>query len=379
MLDLGFNERRALEIIRSDGPIPRVELGRRLSVSAPTMTRLTGTLIDHGLIREAPSKEPPEGRGRGKPSTMLDLNGDGLHSVGVYFDPDEMSVCVSDLRGNIRAERRFDIPSRQFEDLMTQASAAAEDALTEAGLDRDRLVGCGLSFPGHFSVDSGRLTRIPQFADWRAINAPDDFQPFFDMPVHHENDGKAAALNELYYGVGKRRDNFVLVLLTYGIGGGIVLRRSLYRGAHRNAAEFGGIFPKSLPRPSGQDLCDLLRDNGLPITRLSDLDDPATLDHPLVAEWVDRAAEQLRMLVLVLARTVDPGEIVFGGALPRALQDRLCARIMADSLGEDFLVEAPELSVTSLSGMMHRGAATIPLYRTMTPGHYPGRALKGWR
>ncbi|WP_045392918.1 ROK family transcriptional regulator [Falsirhodobacter sp. alg1] len=378
MLDLGYNERRALEIIRSDGPIPRVELGRRLSVSAPTMTRLTGTLIDHGLIREAQAEDPPEGRGRGKPSTIVDLNGDGLHSVGVFFDPDEMSVCVSDLRGNIRAERRMAIGSRQFADLMTQASTAAEDVLAEAGLERERLVGCGLSFPGHFSKDSGRLTRIPQFADWRAINAPDDFQPYFNMPVHHENDGKAAALNELYYGVGKRRDTFVLILLTYGIGGGIVMRRSLYRGAHRNAAEFGGIFPKSRPRPSGQDLCDHLRRNGLPVERLSEIG-TQYVDHPLVEEWVEQAAEQLRMLVLMLARTVDPGEIVIGGTLPVVLQERMRMRILEGSLGEDFLVEAPEISVTPHSALMHRGAATIPLYRTMTPGHYPGRALKGWR
>lgn len=378
MLNLGYNERRALEIIRSDGPIPRVELGRRLSVSAPTMTRLTGTLVDHGLILETHAEDPAEGRGRGKPSTMLDLNGDGLHSVGVFFDPDEMSVCVSDLRGNIRAERRMVINSRQFEDLMTYASTAAEQVLAEAGLDRDRLVGCGIAFPGHFSKNSGRLTQIPQFADWRAINAPDDFQPYFDMPVHHENDGKAAALNELYYGVGKRRDNFALILLTYGIGGGIVIRRSLYRGAHRNSAEFGGIFPKSRPRPSGQDLCDHLRINGLKVERLSEIG-TRYIEHRLVADWVDRAAEQLRMLVLMLARTLDPGEIVIGGTLPTALQERMRQRILEGSLGEDFLVEAPEISVTPHSALMHRGAATIPLYRTMTPGHYPGRVLKGWR
>ena len=96
-------------------------------------------------------------------------------------------------------------------------------------------------------------------------------------------------------------------------------------------------------------------------------------------QWTERAAEQLRLLVLMLARTVDPGEIVFGGSLPLALQERIRERLLAGELGEDFLVEAPEISVTGMSSMMHRGAATIPLYRTMTPGHYPGRALKGWR
>ena len=378
MLDLGYNERRALEIIRADGPILRVELGRRLGVSAPTMTRMTSALSDQGLIRETQPDQPTEGRGRGKPSSMIDLDGDGLHSVGVFFDPDEMAVCVTDLRGNIRAERRHRLDSRQFDDLMQLASGTAEDLLAEAGLDRDRLVGCGISFPGHFSKDSGRLTRIPQFADWRAINAPGDFEPWFDMPVHHENDGKAAALNELYYGVGKRRDNFVLILLTYGIGGGIVLRRSLYRGAHRNAAEFGGIFPKSQPRPSGQDLCDLLHASGIDVARLSDID-ADHLEHPIVEQWTERAAEQLRLLVLVLARTVDPGEIVLGGSLPLPLQKRIRETLLTGELGEDFLVEAPEISVTGMSSLMHRGAATIPLYRTMTPGHYPGRALKGWR
>lgn len=378
MISLGFNERRVLELLRSFGPISRAELAQRLDVSAPTLTRLANTLLDKRLVREEERGARPSGEPvRGKPSTLLSLRADGLHSLGVFFNPDEIKVCVADLKGTILAEYRSDLTSNHFDDIMGQASAAAREVMGRAGLEEDRLIGCGLAFPGHFSKDSGHLTKIPQFADWRSISAPGDFEPFFDTPVHHENDGKAAAIDELYYGAGSRRDNFALVLLTYGIGGGIVVRRTLYRGSHRNAAEFGGIFPKSRARPSGQDLCNLLEREGLPVRRLRDIEALST-EHPVVRDWIERAAEQLRMLSLVLARTLDPSEIIFGGSLPGPIIAALVARIKDGSLGENFDVEAPEISVSHVNDFMHRAAATIPLYRAMNPSHYNGRAIKGW-
>lgn len=379
MISLGFNERRVLEQLRSFGSISRAGLAQRLNVSAPTLTRLATSLIEKGLVREQHEAPRPESAHiRGKPSTLLTLDANGLSSLGVFFNPDEMKVCVADLRGTIKAEYRADLSSTHFEDIMRQASAAATDLVEKAGIARERLIGCGIAFPGHFSRDSGRLTKIPQFADWRSVSAPSDFEPFFAGPVHHENDGKAAVIDELYYGAGSRRDNFVLVLLTYGIGGGIVIRRTLYRGSRRNAAEFGGIFPKSRPRPSGQDLCNLLESEGEPVRRLREIGE-RHLSHPAVRGWVERASEQLRMLSLMLARTLDPAEIVFGGSLPHALIEELVERIRGDSLGENFDVEAPMISVSNVDEFMHRAAATIPLYRAMTPGHYNGRAIKGWQ
>lgn len=53
MIDLGYNERRLLEILRGKGGMSRIELAREMDVSAPTLTRLTANLLESGLILEA--------------------------------------------------------------------------------------------------------------------------------------------------------------------------------------------------------------------------------------------------------------------------------------------------------------------------------------
>lgn len=376
MINLGYNERRLIEMLRGRGSMSRTELARDMDVSAPTLTRLTSSLLEAGMIREA--DEARTGGGRGKPSTALELDPDGLFTLGIYFNPDDLRICVADLNGQIRAEIRQDLQDHSFQHIMSIAEPAAREVVLKAKIDTSRILGCGLSFPGHFSRNPGHVFQIPQFASWHDVDVDRDFQPFFDYPVHHENDGKAVILSELYYGVGRNLANFAMIWLTYGIGGGVVVQRHLYRGSNRNAGEFGGLFPKSHHRPSGQDLCNQLASGGITINRLCEIDE-SYADHPKVTEWLGRATDQLRALALTVARTLDPSAIVFGGSLPDWLIGEIVKRLGSlESLGEDFFVEPPEIRKSGLSEVPHLGAATIPLYRATTPSYYSGRALKGW-
>lgn len=376
MINLGYNERRLVEILRGKGGMSRTALAREMEVSAPTLTRLTASLLEAGLIFEG--EESRAGNGRGKPATTIELNPNGLFTLGVYFNPDDMRICVADLQGEIRAEFRRELDDLSFRSIMDIAAPAARDVIASSGIDPARLLGCGLSFPGHFSRNPGHVFQIKQFASWHDVDVDKDFQPFFDTPVFHENDGKAVILSELYYGAGRNVRNFVMVWLTYGIGGAMVVQRQLYRGTNRNAGEFGGLFPKSEPRPSGQDLCDSLLKENISIRRLKEIDE-SYADHPVVMRWLERATDQLRMLSLTVARTVDPGAIVFGGSLPDWILTRIVERLGSlETLGEDFFVEPPAIRKSLLSDVPHLGAATIPIYRASTPSYYSGRALKGW-
>jgi glucokinase len=72
---------------------------------------------------------------------------------------------------------------------------------------------------------------------FRATNLPlHDLDPHgwaaerFDLPVGVENDGNAAALAEWRLGVGRGVDNLVMLTLGTGVGGGLILDGSLYRG-----------------------------------------------------------------------------------------------------------------------------------------------------
>lgn len=72
-----------------------------------------------------------------------------------------------------------------------------------------------------------------QFLD--QVNLPAALQ--LAVPVSVENDGKAAALAELWLGNLKNVQNGAAVVLGTGVGGGLILNGQLYAGSHFQAGE----------------------------------------------------------------------------------------------------------------------------------------------
>jgi len=59
------------------------------------------------------------------------------------------------------------------------------------------------------------------------------------LPVFLENDANAAALGEKWAGAGRELDNFLLITLGTGIGGGFILNNELWSGENGKAGELG--------------------------------------------------------------------------------------------------------------------------------------------
>ena len=63
------------------------------------------------------------------------------------------------------------------------------------------------------------------------------------MPVVVDNDVNLSALGEMWFGAGQNVDDMALIAIGTGIGAGIILNGSLYRGSHQAAGEIGYIIP----------------------------------------------------------------------------------------------------------------------------------------
>lgn len=354
----------------------RAELARKLAITPSTVTRLTGQLIADGLLSE--QKDTKRKRQKGYPAKLLDINPRGLCTAGVYLDPDRIMTCISTLSGEILAREEVPVPDRSFGAIMSAAGASVNHLIVKAGVDIARMAGCGVSYPGRYSEDPTRVMRIRQFQDWPPVNVRRDLSPYFGMPVQHMNDAKAACLAELYHGTARDLRNFCYIWLSYGIGGAAVVDQHPYWGRNNGAAEWGGLFPKSRPRPSGQDLLDTLDGAGLRLDRLSDFTD-VHLRHPVVSAWRKRASEQFRWLCLVIARTFSPQAIVVGGTLhSEIIQGFIQDIVDNDSLGEDFDVASPRIVRASRDHLPQLGPAALPVHDVLSPAAYKGQVIKGW-
>ena len=102
--------------------------------------------------------------------------------------------------------------------------------------------GIALSFPGKINAENGIVNRVATF-DWICdMPLKSILEEKYKKPVWIENDGKCAALAELWMGNLSDVKNGVVIGLGTEIAGGIIINGALYRGSNETAGEFSSIL-----------------------------------------------------------------------------------------------------------------------------------------
>lgn len=106
--------------------------------------------------------------------------------------------------------------------------------------------GIGIGAPGTVSLKKGIVENPPNFLGWGKVMLGDIIKKEFKCDVFVENDANAAAIGEMIYGAGKNHENFIMITLGTGVGGGIIIDRKIYRGETGGAGELGHVTIDSL-------------------------------------------------------------------------------------------------------------------------------------
>lgn len=140
---------------------------------------------------------------------------------------------VVDAAGTIVEELRVTSPATD-----PDAIQAAIASVVLELKSRHDISSVGVGAAGY--IDKARKTVMfaPNIA-WRDVDLSGGLEKQVDLPVVIENDANAAAWGEFAYGAGSDVDDLLLVTVGTGVGGGIVLDGSLYRGAFGVGAEIG--------------------------------------------------------------------------------------------------------------------------------------------
>jgi glucokinase len=134
--------------------------------------------------------------------------------------------------------------------------AMAELVRTLAAKAGEPLTGVGVGVPGLVDGD-GVLRFAPNLQSCTGLAVRQEMEARLGVPVEADNDATCAAWGEREMGVAKGLDEVVLVTLGTGIGGGIVSRGQIQRGANRFAGEVGHMVvdPAGPPCPCGRKGC----------------------------------------------------------------------------------------------------------------------------
>jgi glucokinase len=206
-------------------------------------------------------------------------------------------------------------------------------------------VGCGGPMTG-----GGEAVSPLNIPGWRGFELRRRLVEATGLPVAVDNDAKALALGEGWMGAARGEDNFLAMVVSTGIGGGIVLGGALLDGRDGNAGHIGHVIvePDGRPCVCGGHGCLEAEASGLSIaasTGLSPVDVPLAVKQRtgmLVGRAVASVVNLLDLPLAVVAGSVALG---FGApffAAAQAEMDERCrldfsrgARIIPAGLGAD--------------------------------------------
>jgi len=368
------NRAIVLELLRTQGPLSRPAVARRGGLSRPTVIEITGDLIQEGLLREV-GYGPSTG---GRRPVLLELASEAQWSIGVRIGLREITGVITDLHATVHQRRETPYHMREGPHIFL---ARVEEVLTDlirTAPDGWRSVrGIGVALPAPVLMIGPLTVWSAHYPVWDGFRIKEALAAAYSVPVLVDNNANTAALGEHFFGAGQGAQQMLYVLISQGIGGGVIVNGEIYRGAAGGAGEIGhatidfdgprcscgrhgclGVYASAAaivrrarqalvlagrPALGGGDDDDLVID---------DVIDAALAGDELAIGVLEEAGRYLGIGLANAIHCYDPGLIVLGGPAARAGQLLLApavasarqqllpgmgerARIMLGQLGED--------------------------------------------
>jgi predicted NBD/HSP70 family sugar kinase len=230
-----INRQIVLNYVRARSPISRADIARETSLQRSTVSAIVDDLHAGGLVEEIGTGDSTGGR---KP-TLLKLKGGTPVCIGIDVTPRETTIVLADLTGHILKQQSF--PTSSDIGYMNKQILAKVKALRHEHPDAD--IEVGMSIPGITDQKRGGIPYVPYF-QWANWDIGEKIQKATGLEVTIDNDANAVALAELWFGSEeiRRTRNFITVLVSEGIGTGIIIDGQVYRGENGAAGEFGHMF-----------------------------------------------------------------------------------------------------------------------------------------
>lgn len=220
-----YNRKNVLRQLRKS-PMSRAALARSTGLSRANITLIVEEMLEHGYLREL----PPQPGGRGRNATPLALRPGAMYALGVQISRAGCSVGLVDLAGAMVASRN--IPEQQ--DTITAIVDNLENLCHL--VDRQKILGIGISSPGPLDRDAGEILNPPRFERWHSVRIGGILEEALGIKAYLEQDVRALVMRQLAIG---STQNFMLLSVDNGIGAGIVTNGRLAGMTNHFTGELG--------------------------------------------------------------------------------------------------------------------------------------------
>lgn len=159
-----------------------------------------------------------------------------VNAIGIDIGGTKVLGGVVTSSGEILATARRDTPREGGRALTEAIANVATELVQQYPVDS-----IGVSAAGFISSDRQTLLATPNISNWNGVNLVAELTEILHKQIVLENDANAAAWGEFKFGAGRGRNDLMMLTLGTGVGGGLILDGSVFRGAFGIGAELGHI------------------------------------------------------------------------------------------------------------------------------------------
>jgi predicted NBD/HSP70 family sugar kinase len=351
------NATTLLRLLLKKDSISRVELSRITGLTKTTISSIINEFIALGIVEESSTISTGN---VGKAPIPLHIRKDAVHTIGVYLDRQKVKTVLMDARMNIISRKEgLSYEGLGQKGVLERIFLSIDDSMKDAEKHNIKVGAIGIGVPGPLDPQTGVVRHPPKFKGWNDVPLGKIVYERYKLPVWIENDANVGVLAEKWHGGGKDLKNFVYVLVSEGIGAGVIINDELYQGAYDYVGEIGhtlfydrGKF-RYLEDIAGVDvLIKYARSQGLDIENIKDILNLLQKNDRVTESIVKQIATWIGVAVIDIIHIIGPEAVFIGGkmavlgdALIQPIKGIVLQYLFCDQAVDVRLSEIPEDAV----------------------------------
>ncbi len=228
-----------IKTLRSYGAMARIDLVDKSGLSPATISTITATLLENGMIKEFRSNGIKSSK-PGRPRVLIDLNPNAQKVISIKLSINRLIISLGDFKGDIILKYDFEFKSKNVSahQLCKYIVNKIEVFLREHNLRKKQIAAIGIGVQGLINKQLGTIVWSVALSKTN-IPIKATIEKLLKIPVNLENDANCIAHAIVQSPRFRHESELAIIMLGYGVGMGLTIDRHLYRGANGAAAEFG--------------------------------------------------------------------------------------------------------------------------------------------
>lgn len=228
-----LNRSIILDTIRLQGPISRTDIAKKNKLSPTTVTSAVSDLIQEGLVYEDGIGNSSGGR---KP-ILVRFSPDSKFLIAISIRSSFITIAEMNLEAKVKRKETFTTKPYTGEEVICYLLDLVEGFLEKVN-NSNLCIGISVITQG--IVDSTRgIIRYNSELKLKNIPLKQLLEQKFTKKAWIENDTNAYILAEKNFGQYNHNQNMIYIIQGDGVGAGILMNGSIYRGHNGGAGEFG--------------------------------------------------------------------------------------------------------------------------------------------